>query len=127
MAISSEYDGFYFLPGDEEGEMKFAFFDFKEDYDIGSPIEFNEIGDKYHLAFFKKGEDGLPKYDDDFEAILADPQVYITGLLGAEIYGCVLRKTENSNKWFQDYLTRTQKTVTIKKMTEMLQSIIDSK
>ena len=126
MAISSEYDGFYFLPGDEEGEMKFAFFDFKDDFEVGIPMEVTNVGDKYLLAFFKKDGDGLPVLDDNFEAILADPQVYITGLLGAEIYGCVVRKTEKTIEWFEDYLNRTQKNVTMKKMVKALKSIAEN-
>ena len=126
MAKPNDYDGFYFLPGDEEGEMKFAFFDFKDEFEVGIPMEVTNVGDKYLLAFFKKDVDGLPVLDDNFEAILADPQVYITGLLGAEIYGCVVRKTEKTIEWFEDYLNRTQKNVTMKKMVKALKSIAEN-
>jgi hypothetical protein len=127
MADPKEYDGFYFLPGDEENELNLAYFQFKEEFGNAEPIETTPMGDKYHIAFFKRGEDGNPEFDDSFEAIFADPTVYIKGLIGAEVYGCVLRKTEKSQKWFDEYLNRAKKTVMMAKMTGMLKSIAESK
>ena len=79
---TSKYDGFYFLPleDDEEG-LKFSFFEFKES-DQGTPVEGNSIGDVYHIVMFKSGEDGLPVFNDFFEAILGDPAKYVENLIG---------------------------------------------
>lgn len=127
MADPKEYDGFYFLPGDDENEINLAYFQFKDEFGNSDPIEATPLGDKYHIAFFKRGEDGHPEFDDSFEAIFADPTVYIKGLIGAEVYGCVLRKTEKSQKWFDEYLTRAKKNVMMRKMTGALKSILETK
>jgi hypothetical protein len=104
MQNDQTFDGFWFLPCDEEG-LNLSFFTFKGEYGGGTPIGGNQIGDNYHLAFFKENEDGLPEFDDAFEAILGDPESYIKNLVGAGLYGCVVRKTTKTGKWFEDYLT----------------------
>jgi hypothetical protein len=103
MSNEETFDGFWFLPCDEEG-LNLSFFTFKDEYGGGTPIGGNQIGDNYHLAFFKENEEGLPEFDDAFEAILGDPETYIKNLVGAGLYGCVVRKTTKTGKWFDDYL-----------------------
>ena len=104
MSNEETFDGFWFLPCDEEG-LNLSFFTFKDEYGGGTPIGGNQLGDNYHLAFFKENEEGLPEFDDAFEAILGDPESYIKNLVGAGLYGCVVRKTTKTGKWFEDYLT----------------------
>ncbi len=108
-----KYDGIYFLPGDSDEELNLAYFNLKEEEFKGEPIDTNSIGDMYHIAFFKWSDGGEPVFDGHFEAILADPSIYLKNLIGADVYGCVLRKTENSAKWWQDYLTRTKNSCTM--------------
>ena len=103
MSNEETFDGFWFLPCDEEG-LNLSFFTFKDEYGGGTPIGGNQLGDNYHLAFFKENEKGMPEFDDAFEAILGDPQSYIKNLVGAGLYGCVVRKTTKTGKWFDDYL-----------------------
>jgi hypothetical protein len=103
MQNDQTFDGFWFLPCDEEG-LNLSFFTFKDEYGGGTPIGGNQLGDNYHLAFFKENEEGLPEFDDAFEAILGDPESYIKNLVGAGLYGCVVRKTTKTGKWFDDYL-----------------------
>ena len=103
MSNEETFDGFWFLPCEEEG-LNLSFFTFKDEYGGGTPIGGNQIGDNYHLAFFKENEEGLPEFDDAFEAILGDPESYIKNLVGAGLYGCVVRKTTKTGKWFDDYL-----------------------
>ena len=79
------------------------------------------------MAFFKRGEDGHPEFDDTFEAIFADPAVYVKGLIGANVYGCVLRKTEKSQKWFDEYLNRAKSSVMMLKVKGILTSIAETK
>jgi len=113
---SSEYDGFYFLPHGKYGEhLKFAFFSLKDE-DQGTPVKGNDVGDMYHIVMFKTDDDGSPVFDETFDAILGDPQKYVENLLGAEIYGCVLRKTDKSGKWLEDYLTRVMSSVIMNKL-----------
>jgi hypothetical protein len=104
--ITENYDGFYFIPTEteEESSYKLAFFTFKDEMANAKPIESSEMGDKFHIAFFKSGENDLPVFDDSFEAILTDPIVYINNLIGSGMSGCILRKTEKSEAWFQEYL-----------------------
>jgi hypothetical protein len=104
--IVDNYDGFYFIPTETEDESsyKLAFFTFKDEMANAKPIESSEMGDKFHIAFFKSDENDLPVFDDSFEAILTDPIVYINNLIGSGVSGCILRKTEKSEAWFQDYL-----------------------
>jgi hypothetical protein len=103
MSNEETFDGFWFLPCEEEG-LNLSFFSFKDEYGGGTPIGGNQLGDNYHLAFFRENEEGLPEFDDAFEAILGDPESYIKNLVGAGLYGCVVRKTTKTGKWFDDYL-----------------------
>ena len=104
MQNDQTFDGFWFLPCDEDG-LKLSFFTFNEEFGGGTPIGNSSIGDVYHLAFFKENEEGMPEFDDAFEAILGDPESYVKNLVGAGLYGCVVKKTTKSGKWFEDYLT----------------------
>jgi hypothetical protein len=121
-----EYDGFYFLPGEEEYDINIAYFKFKEKWDAPA-IESSPLGDKYHVAFFKRDINGDPMFDEEFEAIFADPSVYVQGLAGAKLYGCVLRKTEKSTKWWCEYLERAQKTCLRNKLISVASNILESK
>lgn len=104
-----EYDGFYFLPGNDDNELNFSFFKFTEKKYCGKPVDSTSIGDMYYVAFFRRDDAGLPVFDESFEAIFADPTVYVNGLIGSDLYGCVLRKTDKSKKWWNDYLTSAKK------------------
>jgi hypothetical protein len=123
-----EYDGFYMLPDDEvEGAYKYAFFQLKDEYEDGKPINSTSVGDWFHVAFFKRNEDGDAEFDESFEAIFADPVVYAGGLEGLDIYGCFVRKTDKSQKWFDDYLNRAQTRINMMKLKKAAQSILDHK
>lgn len=121
------YDGFYFTPAEEENDLNITFFDFKPGVDKGNPICNTSIGDCWHVAFFRQGENGLPYFDDAFEAIFADPTVYIRNLIGANVYGCMVRKTEKSQKWFDDYLNNAKEHVKMLNLSEIAKNIVESK
>ena len=123
MDDSKKYDGFYILPGDEDDGLKLSYFDFMDEFDKGEKVGGTEMGDMYHVIFMKCGDDNLPILDDHFEAIFADPEVYVKGLLGANVYGCMVRKTENSWKWVEEYLKRLLGRVMINKMKNYAGSI----
>lgn len=123
-SIPKEYDGIYFLPGDEEDEMKFSFFDMNDESYDREPIENTIIGDKFHIAFFTMDEDGSAVFDEHFEAIFADPMTYLQGFIGQDLYGCLVRKTKSSGKWWNDYLERAQVRT---RMLKESQSIVDAK
>jgi len=125
MDDSAKYDGFYILPGDDEG-LKLSYFDFMDDFDKGEKIGGNDMGDMYHVIFLKAGKDNHPELDDHFEAIFAHPEKYVEGLLGADIFGCFVKKTENSWKWVDDYLKRVLARVTLIKMKNYAKSISEN-
>jgi hypothetical protein len=106
--IIDSHDGFYFLPSDEEDcELVLKYFVLNEEFAGGEKVGSCDLGDMYHIAFFKSNEEGLPEFDEHFEAIFGDPFTYIEGLVGSNLFGCVLRKTNKSAKWWDLYLTKT--------------------
>jgi hypothetical protein len=122
-----EYDGFCFLPGENEEELHISYFKFNEPGQFGAPIEASDIGDKYHIAFFKKDDVGDPTFDDSFESIFLDPSVYIKNLVGLNLYGCVLRKTEGSLEWWEDYLNKAKETCVAIKFKNTCKRILEVK
>jgi len=106
MSDSKLYDGFYILPNLDDDGLKLRYFDFLDDFDKGDKVAGNSLGDMYHVVLFKPGEDSVPVLDDHFEAIFGDPEAYVQNLLGANLFGCFVKKTENSYKWLDDYLKR---------------------
>jgi hypothetical protein len=122
-----EYDGFYFLPDENDDDLQITYFKFKDEFANKKPIEENTIGYKYHIAFFKRDGEGNPVFDDTFEAIFGDPTIYIKNLVGAGLYGCVLKKTEKSQEWFDEYLERALKKLHAIRLIENLKSIINTK
>jgi hypothetical protein len=125
----TEYDGFFFLPHETEEEygIKYEFFRLPEKYGGKVAVQASATDDTYHIIFVKKNEMELPEFDDSFCAILKDPVIYVNGLIGANIFGCIVRKTEKSGKWVEEYLTEMKEKINMKKMTSYLQSIVDSK
>jgi hypothetical protein len=106
--MTENYDGFYFLPGKGDDEMAISFFEFGEELGNQKKVDSkNEVGDLWHIALFTQGEKGEPVFD---------PEVYVKNLCGTGIYGCVLRKTDKSVKWFNDYLDKVRNRVTIIKL-----------
>jgi hypothetical protein len=94
---------------------------FKEEMAGGQLVEGSDVGPVYHIAFFRKGEDDKPIFDDHFEAIIGDPHTYIKNLNG--LYGCMVKKTDKSPKWFEDYLYNAVGRVMIDKMKGALTAI----
>ena len=123
MPDAKDFDGFYILPHKQDDGLRLSFFDFNDDFEKGKRVDGTSLGDMYHVVFLKQGEDGNPEFDDHFEAIFADPEVYVKGLLGANVYGCMVRKTENSWKWVEEYLKRLLGRVMINKMKNYAGSI----
>lgn len=125
MDDSKKYDGFYILPGEDDG-LKLSYFDFMDDFEKGEKVGGTEVGDMYHVIFMKPGKDSLPELEDHFEAIFAHPETYVKNLVGADVFGCFVKKTENSWKWVDDYLKRTLARVTILKMKNYASSIANT-
>ena len=86
----------------------------------------SEIGNCYHIAFFRKDEEGNPVFDEHFEAIFGDPDAYIRSLTGCGLYGCMVKKTNKSAKWFEDYLNKAFASVRIQKLKQIAESIANT-
>ena len=111
-----EYDGFYFLPPDEEDadydDLKMVFFT-KENKtldDVSTKMPNN--GYWFHVVFVKEDDEGKPKFDSNFEAIFLDPIEYVKGLIGSNLYGVILKKTEKSKEWIDKYIDDTEQKIT---------------
>lgn len=119
-----QYDGFFFYPFYEEDvhvDYSIEGFVFNDKKLKSKKIEFTEIGDMYHIAFFKADEKTVLKFDEDFEAIFVDPLTYVKNLIGSSLYGCMVRKTKKSGKWFKKFLTEFEENVrmvTVNKLTK---------
>ena len=124
----SEYDGIYFLPGESDEELVISCWEFKAntEYSGAKPIEGNQMGNMYHIAFFRKDDGGNPVFDEHFEAILGDPETYLKNLTGSGLFGCIIKKTEASGKWFEEYLKRAMKHVKMSKMKSYAESIANT-
>jgi hypothetical protein len=120
-----EYDGFYFLPhydGDDEG-LRFDFFRFMDEYANGVKKDHCEMGDMYHIVFITHDGEGNPILDENFDAIFVDPVEYVNNLLGADLFGCVVRKTDKSEEWLEKYLTRIKESDTLRNIKTQIESI----
>jgi hypothetical protein len=123
-----DFDGISFLPDNEDVDaLSVCLFTFKDEYANGKPIGSTSVGDMFHVAFFVEDADGLPKLDVSFEAVFSDPSTYVKGLIGANVFGCLVRKTDKSEKWFKDYLNTIEKNVTLRRMIRMCKSIAEKK
>lgn len=107
---SAEYDGFHMLPSDNSNDdetVQFHFFAVKPDKLQGDTIGKTQIGDVYNVVLFQANEDGDVQIDKSFEAIFADPVEYAKGLVGMKIYGTFVKKTQEAQIWFDDFLQET--------------------
>ena len=123
----SRFDGFYFVPDydDYDGNYKLAFFNFKEEWTMAEPVEKSQMGYTYHMAFFREDENGMPQFDDAFEAILADPMIYVKNLVGSGLSGCIVKKTETSDNWWTEYLDFITNGAFKKKVNDALKSLAE--
>jgi hypothetical protein len=102
----NEYDGLFWTHETDEEEnsfLKISYFAFQEEYANGVSISTN-LGDWYHITFFKFNEEGNPYLSDNFEAILGDPSEYVKNFKGSDLYGCIIRKTNLSEAYMKKYL-----------------------
>ena len=115
--MEKKFDGMYFLPGEEEDDMNLSYFTFEGSMANGKKVDSKSpVGDIWQVAFFVQNEEGYPVYKESFEGIFISPETYIKNLCGTGLYGCIVRKTDKSIKWFEDYLNIVKNNVTILKL-----------
>jgi len=124
-----DYDGFYFTHNDiDPVNYDISFFTFKDDMVGREKIDYTELGDMYHVAFFKMNmKTSTAEFDGEFEAIFRDPICYIENLVGSDIFGLFVRKTDKSAEYFNDYLTSIRKQIMMINLIQTTKSIAKSK
>lgn len=92
------YDGFTFSPHEELDEhTHIETFTYK---DPGESVGGSKLGKNYEIVFIEPNEDGVMVIEDCFDAILADPVVYLEHLIKCGFYGIIGRKTTTSDIFF---------------------------
>jgi len=98
-------DGLAFLPSDDDdGGTEISYMTFHEP--LKGKIETTISGDIwYHVCFLRYDEETKKlQFDEAFDAIFKDPLEYIKGLMGSNVYGTMVKKRQDSPKWFEKYL-----------------------
>ena len=128
MTTTNEYDGLYFLPNpDDPSGFIIDYFKLKgKEYKNQKKIDARPHGDCWHVMLIEKDGNGMPKLEEPFEAILYDPDTYIDNFLGTDVYGCILRKTDKSGKWVEDYLKKAHSNVKLQKLYRLAKSIAEN-
>jgi hypothetical protein len=101
-------DFFTFLSGDEEGRVDIMSSEYANP---GEKVGGTSLGDLYHIVLFRESKENPEEYDefDDFEAILACPLEYVSGLIPGGFYGIIARKTTTSHKLLNKLLDMVKK------------------
>ena len=99
----TNYDVLFFLPTNEEDVLKIESCLYKTP---GEQIGGSELGPEYTVVLFKFNEDRGTYDHDRFDAILADPRIYISGLIPQDWYGMVARKTTTSKSFVDDIIAK---------------------
>jgi hypothetical protein len=95
------FDGFYFVP--DKKDLNLLLFVASDKDTLGSQIESNSMGEKYHIIAFKKIND-IITLEQNSEAILIDPFTFIRNYRNLGLSGCILKKTINSTEWVKNYI-----------------------
>ena len=98
-----DYDVLFFIPTQEKDVMKVESCLYKNP---GEQIGGSEIGPEYTVVLFKFDEENGTYDHDSFDAILADPRIYISGLIPQDWYGLVARKTTTSKSFVDDIIAK---------------------
>jgi hypothetical protein len=101
-------DFFTFLAGEAEGQINIMGSEYSNP---GESVGSSPLGDLYHIVLFRDSKDNSEEYDDvdDFEAILACPLEYASGLINGGFYGIIARKTTTSHKLMDKLIAMMKK------------------
>lgn len=126
MPETEKYDGFTIVPDGNFDVSQIVFFELDDESKKGTPIENTELGDMYHVIMYRVNKEQTDiEFDDTFEAIFIDPLVYAKSLL-PNFYCTIIRKTDKSVKWIEEFLTDMFNRIIISKLKnykEALESI----
>lgn len=65
----------------------------------------------YTISYIGIDDNSMPYLDYTFDAVLLDPITYISNCVGINIQGCILRKTEKSDQFFERYIKNPEKII----------------
>ncbi len=101
-------DFLYFLAGETEDSIRIMGSQYANP---GEKIGGNTLGDLYHIVLFRESKINKEEYDDvdEFEAILACPLEYASGLIPGGFYGIIARKTTTSDSLVKKILALMKK------------------
>ena len=105
---NQKIDFFTFLAGEAEGQVNIMGSEYANP---GESVETSPLGDMYHIVLFRDSKENSEEYDDidEFEAILACPLEYASGLINGGFYGIIARKTTTSHKLMDRLLAMMKK------------------
>ena len=98
-----DFDVLFFLPTDQEDELRVESCTYKNP---GEQIGGSELGPEYTVHLFKFDEENGTYDHDSFDAIFADPRIYISNLIPQDWYGMVARKTTTSADFVGDMVAK---------------------
>lgn len=100
---NTEYDGIIFFEKNTNAFM--GFFNHLDTHEKGEKLESTSMGDMWHIMFYKKNKEERVSFEESFDAILIDPEIYIENLMKIDSnnMGFVLRKTKNSSEWLKTF------------------------
>ena len=103
----SDIDVIMFFEGEKPDSIRIEGTQYE---DRGEPVGASSMGNAYHIVLCKSHptEDKYHEFDT-FEAILAEPLEYISGLIPSGFYGIVAKKTTTSEPMYQRMLDLTNK------------------
>lgn len=103
-----KFDFFTFLAGEEEGQVNIMGSEYANP---GESLGNSPMGELYHIVLFRDSKENVEEYDDidEFEAILACPLEYASGLIPSGFYGIIARKTTTSHKLMNRLLAMMKK------------------
>ncbi len=92
---NQKFDFLTFLEGDVQNSIQIQGNEYS---DPGIPLGGSSLGDEFHIVLFRDLGGDSDEYGepDSFDAVLADPLEYISGLIPAGWYGIIARKTTTS-------------------------------
>jgi hypothetical protein len=100
---TGEYDTIFFVPAEDETQVKIEVAKYKE---MGDKIGGSELGDLYEIILFRMDEEFNVIDLDKFEGILIEPREYVTRMIKDDWYGMVTKKTTTSDKLTTDVFAK---------------------
>ncbi len=100
--LQNDFD-LLFFHANEDANIDYYPIQLAEEYRTPK-ISHSNMGDTYTISYIGINDDMEPYLDYTFDAVLLDPITYVSNCAGAHIQGCIMRKSEKSDQFFQLYI-----------------------